>query len=265
MGYIFLALPSNLKDHAQRVADRRLLSAFMDQRMVEPRILRPTELGLFEYLQAVMEVNIFQEGAEERLQEIGKRDRNSACTLIRFPTLLGYVLREDQFWRFLGFLNNEREKLKLDSSLKVILCHPKMPFWSLMDQFTAYDGEDLYYDASEGSVVMFTKDEVSMIRSAASIAEREKVPTAQLNDLSRFARNHNLDELLLLVDIRAREDKIGRLFPDSLRKALMKLSYQGDTARDAVKRARFIDYIAKLARPPEEKKGRGGKKWGLRS
>lgn len=255
IGYIFLALPSNLRDHTQKVAERELISALMDQRMVEPRILRPTGLGLFEYLQGVMDVTVFQEGVEERLKEIRKRDGSSAYTLIRFPTLVGYVLREDQFWRFLGFLNNEREKLKLDTSLKVILCHPKMPFWSLMDRFTTYDGRDLYYDASEGSVVMFMKDEVARIRSVATAVEQERQSSKQLVDLSKFASEHNLDELLLEIDVRERNNRIRRRVAIALKDALSSLASTGKVAKDQMKRAKFIDYVVKLGRP-QKRKGR---------
>jgi len=254
IGYIFLAFPSDLRAHAQEVAEQKLLSRFMDQRMVEPRILRPTELGLFEYLQAVTDINVFQDRMEEQLEKIRRRDGSSAYALIRFPKLSGYVLREDQFWRFLGFLNNERDKLKLDTSLKVILCHHKMPFWSLMDRFTTYDGEDLYYDASGGSIVMFNKDEIARIRSVASIAEQERQSSKQLIDLSKIASDHNLDELLLEIDVRERNNRIKPRVSSALKEALLRLAPTGHAGKDQAKRAKFLDYVVKLARPPKRAK-----------
>ena len=229
--------------------------------MVSPRILGPTEVGLFEYLQAVRDIGAFQESLAEQIEAMKKGDNQEAArVLVELTTLSAYVLREDLFWPFLDFVNQQRKKLQLDSAVRTVLCHPKQPFWSLMDRFTTYEKGDLYYDVSEGSIVMFTDAEISKIRDIASIAEREWRSGAQLNALTRFARNHTLEELLLEIDVRARHNKLTFRLPEPLREGLQGLSYEpdDDATKRRMKRAKFIDYIAKMSKPmkPKGKKGR---------
>lgn len=253
VGYVFVTLQEPLYEQATDVAEQ-LLSQFADQRMVEHGILRPTRGGLFEYLQAIKDIQAFQNRINEVIADFRKQKPQSAYALLSFPTLMVYLMREEHYWPFLGFLNREREKLRLPSSLRGIICHAKTPFWSLMDQFTTYDGEDYYYDAAEGSIVMFTKEEVAEIRKLANIAQREWRSSAQLIALSRFALNRNLDELLLEIDVRAGHRKLSRSLPEPLKEALSKMP--GDDPKDQTKRAKFIDYVAKLARAQRESKRR---------
>jgi hypothetical protein len=249
VGFIFLTVKEPLYEHAQEVATN-LLGEFMSQRMVEPRILRPTRGGLFEYLQAIQAMGAFQDRVQEVMAGFQREKLAAAYTLLRLPTKMVYLVHEDFYWRLLSFLNAERTKLRLSTSLRAVLCHPKMPFWSLMDRFITYEPGDLYYDTSEGSIVMFTKEEVKQIREIASLAEQQWRSAAQLNALSRFARNHTLDELLLEIDVRARHNKLARRLPKPLKKALETLEYHpDDEAKNRLKRAKFIDYIAKLAKP----------------
>jgi len=260
VGYLFVALREPLRDEAVRVAEERLFPAFMKQRMVSPRILGPTEVGLFEYLQAVRDIGALQGSLAEQIEAMRKGDdREAARVLVELTTLSAYVLREDRFWPFLDFVNQQRKKLQLDSAVRTVLCHPKQPFWSLMDRFTTYEKGDLYYDVSEGSIVMFTDAEVSKIRDIAGIAEREWRSGAQLSALSRFARSHTLEELLLEIDVRARHNKLASRLPRPLREGLQGLSYEpdDDATKRRMKRAKFIDYIAKMSkRMPRGKKGR---------
>jgi len=246
VGFIFLTLKEPLYEQARAVA-ASLLSEFMDQRMVEPRILEPTRDGLFEYLQAIIAIGEFQAQVEQRLG--GSR----AYTLLRLPTKMVYLVHEDFYWRFLGFLNEERKRLRFPTTLRAVLCGPKTPFWSLMDGFLVYDPDqgDLYYDEAEGSIVMFIPQEIQAIRDLAGIAEREWRSSAQLIALSRFALTHNLAELLLEVDVRARQDKLPGRLVKPLSKALEGLETPDDENKARTKRAKLIDYIAKMARPPQ--------------
>ena len=102
---------------------------------------------------------------------------------------------------------------------------------------------------------MFTKEEVAEIRSIATIAKSEWRSSAQLMALSRFALNRNLDELLLEIDVRAGQGKLTNRLVDTLKKSLSKIS--GEDAKEQAKRAKFIDYVTKLARAQSEsRKGR---------
>jgi hypothetical protein len=95
---------------------------------------------------------------------------------------------------------------------------------------------------------MFTKEEVEKIQELARIARQYKRGVTQLNTLSRFARNSGLHELLLEIKVRAKDRKLARGLPEPLKEALENLSSEGDETKDRVKRAKFIDYIAKLAK-----------------
>jgi len=251
VGFIFLTVKEPLYEQAQEVA-ADLLGEFMNQRLVEPRMLRPTKGGLFEYLQAIIAMGEFQAQVEEAIEA------PYAYTLLSLPTKMVYLVHEDFYWRFLGFLNEERKKLRLSNSMRAVLCGPKTPFWSLMDGFLTYDedGQDLYYDEAEGSIVMFTSDEVQSIRNLTGIAEQDWRSSSQLIALSRFALTHNLAELLLETDVRARQDKLPWRLTDPLKKALKDLEVPDDERKAQTKRAKFIDYIAKMARPQR----RGGKR-----
>jgi len=256
LAYLFVTLPS-LKEHAEVMAKQRLLPQMKAdrvrqgesegrpwaQRLAAVTDLLPTELGIFEYLQAVMEMDEFR--------RVLDRFDAKVYALARFPDLLIYVMHEDRFWPFLDFVNQERGQLKLGTALRTIVCHPKTPFWSLMDRFTTYEPGDLYYDTSEGSIVMFTKEEVQQIRSIAKKAEQNWRSASQLNALVHFARTRSLDELLLEIDVRARHNKLARHLPRPLKEGLQALKY-GDMDNEnkrCLKRAKFIDYIAKLAKP----------------
>jgi len=246
VGFIFLMVKEPLREQAQEVA-ADLLGEFMDQRMVEPHILEPTRTGLLEYLQAIIAIGEFQSQIEEVIEE------PYAYTLLRLPTKMVYLVHEDHYWRFLGFLNAERKRLRLSTNLRAVLCGPKTPFWSLMDGFLTYDGRDLYYDEAEGSIVMFTAQEVQNIRDLAGIAERFGWSSAQLIMLSRFALSHNLDELLLEIDVRDRQDKLPEQLVEPLKKALKRLQVPEEKSKAQTKRAKFIDYIVKMSQKPRRR------------
>lgn len=264
IGYVFLSTPDDLPDHAYDVAESKLISAFMDSRRVKDRLLRPTEGGIFEYLQAVMDVQTFQERIEEELTSMQKGEdgrKDSIRTLLRFPNLMIYILREDQYWPFLGFLNRERESLRLETSLRAILCHPKTPFWSLIENLSEHRAEDVYYDASEGSVVMFSAEEITAIRNLASVATEQDVANKQIMDLSKFAARYGIAELGLEIEARAKarardEGRIPERFADALQKSLDQPGLQGDDFKAREKRAIFIKYIGKLMGRGEQRDDR---------
>jgi hypothetical protein len=97
---------------------------------------------------------------------------------------------------------------------------------------------------------MFTKEEVSEIRSVANIAQKEGVPSAQLMALSQFALNHILEELLLEIDVRAKQRKLGKMFPEALKKSMAKMT--GEQPKERTKRAKFIDYVKKMISDGQE-------------
>lgn len=244
VAYVFLLLEEPLNKKTNIVA-KKILSRLEAQRMIEPGgILRPSKGELFEYLQALMDIGTFQNTIERTIKKLQKK-KPQAHTLIKFPTLMIYLMAEEHYWGFLAFLNEERDKLQLTSRLRAIVCPPKVPFWSLMDQFTMYDGKDYYYDVTGGNTVMFSKDEITEIRKLARIAERGKNMAAQLNALSKFALNHNIDELLLELDVRSRKGKLPGGLSAALKHALGNMD--GEGPKEQTKRSKFIDYVVKLA------------------
>jgi len=253
VAYVFLTLKEPLYQQATEIAEK-LLTKFANNKLFNHGILRPTKGGLFEYLQAVNDVQAFQDKVEEVIADFRKKKPQSAYTLLKFPTLMVYLMGEEHYWTFLGFLNGEREKLRLPNSLRGIVCHAKTPFWSLMDRFTSYDVEDYYYDVTERSVIMFNKEEVDEIRKLASIAQHDWRSSNQLVALSKFALNRGLEELLLEIDVRSGQGKLPRSLPKLLIEALGKI--HGDNPRDQTKRAKFIDYVAKLARAQHDSEKR---------
>lgn len=253
VAYVIIALREPLYEQSIEVG-RQLLSKFAGHRMVDSGLLRPSAGGLFEYLQSVRDIQSMQQDIDQVIERL-RGKTHAAYSLIKFPTIAVYLMQENKYWDFLGFLDTVRDKLRLPHCVRGIVCSAKTPFWSLMDGFTSYSEQDYYYDASGRSIVMFTKEEVAEIRSIATIAKSEWRSSAQLMALSRFALNRNLDELLLEIDVRAGQGKLTNRLVDVLKKSLSKIS--GEDAKEQAKRAKFIDYVTKLARAQgESRKGR---------
>ena len=251
IAFIFLTFPEDIKTHAREVAEK-IVREFEYRNVINPETIKLNKKGLFEFLQAVTDIKLFQDKIKKTMELLTK-EKDAVHQLFSFPTCAAYLLREDIYWRFLNFLLVERKKmLALDTSLRVILCGPKFPFWNLMDKFTEYTPEDIYYDASwGGGITVFTADDINSIRSLA--AKAGDVTNAQLSALIQAALKTNFEELLLEIEARGMERKLGHpkkesgiQFAGELRDALDRLGAKGDTLEDQGKRAVFIKYIKKL-------------------
>lgn len=92
---------------------------------------------------------------------------------------------------------------------------------------------------------MFTNTDVNTIRTLGTVARSERVPTTQLNNLVRTAMRTTLAELLLEIDVKAQESKIGQRFPGQLKNGLDALK-AGDGFEGRERRAIFVKYVTKL-------------------
>ena len=259
LGYVFLNVRSPLREHAQDVAGH-LLDEMKAQagnrwkiarkRTKEDRdeiwsYIRPTSTGLFEYLQAVMEMEKFQEDVMDGQEGVFR--------LLEFPEQMIWVTREDRYWDFLDHVNSLRRKVHLETSLSGVLCHPRTPFWSLMDRLARFSKQEgiyqqgIYYDLSGGEIMIFIDDEVQAIRNLARAAVTQKEYKTQLNALVRLARKASLEELILEIDTRANQGKLRGKFPSELGTKLRALVLSGDVQKDRDKRALFIKNVVRLA------------------
>lgn len=244
LGWIFLSFGTPLLDIAWEQADI-INSKFAARHLLPSDSLHPSETGLDEYVQALAAIQAFQAECERKILALG----NGAYTLARFTHLAIYLLCEEKYWGFLDFLNQERERLRIPTSLRAFLCGPKHPVWSLMERGAQYDStqRDLYYHIAQGSVTMFTNSDVNTIRTLGTVARSERVPRAQLSALVQTALQTSQAELFLEIDARAqdRPPKIGQRFPGQLKNGLDALK-GGDDFQGREKRAIFIKYISKL-------------------
>jgi hypothetical protein len=251
IGFVFLSLPPDLRQHAGQVAEERLISDFVNRKVLEPGDIVPGPARFFEYLTAVDDLQHLHAALKQQVQELARKTRR-AKMLFASSTLQSYVLHWDLCWPFLGWLNVQRDRLCLDSCLTVVFCRPKMPFWSLMDRFVRFRGarQDLYFDAAGGSIVMFTAKEVNTIRHLANEARKAWVGNTELESLVAMALNTEVHELHLEIEARGSERKLGSRagFPGKLRKALDELVYESDDGpqQRRQKRAVFIKYVKKL-------------------
>jgi len=200
LGYLFLNVRSPLREHAQDAAGHLLdgMKAETGSRWTISRkrtkedrdeiwsYIRPTSTGLFEYLQAAMEMEKFQEDVMDGQEGVFR--------LLEFPEQMIWVTREDRYWDFLDHVNSLRRKVHLETSLSGVLCHPRTPFWSLMDRLARFSKQEgiyqqgIYYDLSGGEIMIFIDDEVQAIRNLARAAVTQKEYKTQLNALVRLAR-----------------------------------------------------------------------------
>ncbi len=259
VGYVFVSLPDDLIVHAKSIARNKLLSRFIDEFSLYRYAIDPTETGLFEYLQALLELEKFQNDVSNKIDNMKAVDmkadpKNLPCEILfELPNSMCYIFREHnddtQLWDFLPYLNIKRFDLQLDTSAKIFICNYKTPFWSLIDfeSFGQLKG-DMFCNLAGGNITMFAQEEVRKIRELAESAKKYRVYPTQLERLSSVAMETNIDELLLEINVSA--DKL-RGFEKSLIEGIKSLKEEGYDYQNKEKRSVFIKYIAKLARQRE--------------
>ncbi len=238
IAFVFITTPALLK-HAREVAAERLIPDMEQARPKEGRsALCPTEHGLFEFLQAVMDIEDFQKHLT--LENVNPVAVN--------PDLMVYVMGERVFWDFIPFVGEIAEKLRVSHTISGVLCHHKQPFWSIMDKLTTFAKaeeeyrEGLYYDLSGGEIMTFTNEEVKAVRDLSKSGPSR----SQLNILVQLARKGSLEELLLEIDIRTKDRKLTGHFAEAIKKAISRLSTFSDEQMNQNKRALFLKNIARL-------------------
>jgi len=247
LAYVFITLPS-LRKHASQAACALLRQMKADrvaagsgkkwqQRLAQAPDLGPTDLGLFEYLQAVLAVDNLRRDIEAF---------PDAYRLARFPELLIYVTREDRFLDFVDHLTKTLTDLRLEVGVQAMLTDLKTPIWSLMDRFAKHAGPVwALYETAGGEVVMFSDAEVKAIRELARFP-RDSVTRAQLQALILAARRGSLEELKMEIEGRQKRRKIKEDFATALKNNLSGLGRTGSDIRDREKRALFIKNVANL-------------------
>lgn len=255
-GFVFLNLPDDLLDEAKHQAAVLLDQLKQDTARFTPKpdvsperqaevlaCIKPTPTGIFEYLQAVMEIEKFQRDVLASAPNV--------FPLIQFPTLMIWVTSESHYWDFVLAVNAKLEQLHLSASLAGLLCHPRTPFWSLMDRLTKFAKQEgvyqrgEFYDLSGGEVMIFSDDEVKAIRDLARAAYNDQAFKTQLNALVQLARTASLRELEMEIDERDNLRKLRSDFCKDLKLALNRIS--GDDQKTRDKRALFIKNIVRLA------------------
>lgn len=243
LGWVFLAFQAPLLDVAVEQA-QVINDNVAAQMLIPPGYLTPSATGFDEYFQALTHIQEFHAKCDKQIQTLGQ----GAQRLAHFTHLAIYLLCEDNYWKFLAFLNQERKQLCIPTSLRAFLCHARYPVWSLMERGAEFDPNrhDLYYHIAQGSVAMFTSSDVNTIRSLATLASAENVTSAQLSSLITVALRATAPELFLEIDVRAREGKLGRGgFAGKLKDGLSALQAD-DSFGGREKRAIFIKYVKKL-------------------
>jgi len=241
VGYVFITLPDDLLSEVKS-ASEKLLRRFENKTHLPTSCIHTSEIGLLEYLQALMELREFQSEISKELSEINKTYK----PLFELPTFSGYVLREDLLWRFLGYIKEETFNLTLSTSTKSVVCGCKEPFWSLVEELSKYSEGDFFYDIYGGGETMFSDSEVQKIRELAAEAVKFRVFPTQLNRLAEVALNTSKEELLLEIDTSA--DRL-RGFEDKLKEGISELTKdkRKSNLENREKRSVFIKYIAKLS------------------
>ncbi len=243
LGWVFLAFQAPLLDAAVEQA-QAINDEVAAQTMIPPGYLTPSATGFDEYFQALTHMQEFQAKCDRQIQTLGQGARR----LAHFTHLAIYLLCEDNYWKFLAFLNQERKQLRIPTSLRAFLCNAHYPVWSLMERGAEFDPQkrDLYYHIAQGSVAMFTSTDVNTIRSLATLASAQNVNSTQLSSLVNVALRTTAPELFLEIDVKAREGKLGRGgFAGKLKEGLAALQADDDFG-GREKRAIFIKYIRKL-------------------
>jgi len=244
IAYLFLNIP-NLIDHAEEIAEKELIDRF-EKELGLDRVIYPTQHGFIEYLQALKEINKFQDSISDTTDKMKKKyGKNSIEILFKTSEKLCIVLSEYLLWKFLNYLNIERSDLKLNSSLQIFITQKKTPFWSLINLASTYSPNNTLYNITRGEIIMFSAKEIGEIRKLASDALKRHIYPHQFNRLSKFALRTTKDELLLEIDKSA--DKL-RGFEGELKKGLEDLSEEKIPYQDAEKRSIFLKYIGDLVK-----------------
>lgn len=247
IAYIFVTLPKDLRTHAAQVAETKLIPDFWLEHHLPPAYQIPaTEQHVYEYLQALLAIRQFdvalKEGVEVIRQEHGQ---NAAALLFQNPSSKALVVHEDYFWELIDFVHGQKQKLRLECSVRAVICPPKTPFWSLVELATQYRVGDILWDVSREVIHMFSDTEIASIRNLASLCKKLRILRNQLNALSAVALQTSLEELILEID--NRKDRLGELRVQ-LTKDLRALAPEGSDLQDREKRAVFFKYIAGLTR-----------------
>ena len=247
IAYVFVTLPPDLRTHAAEIAGKRLIPDFWSDHHLPPNYQLPaTEQHVYEYLQALLALQQFDAALWEGVQVIRlESGPNAAHILFENPSSKAIVVHEDYFWELLEFIHHQKQKLKLECSVRAVISPPKAPFWSLVELATKHQARDTLWDISKGAIHMFSDAEIISIRQLAREAQRYRIWRNQLNALSSIALQTSLEELILEIDNRT--DRLKEL-RDPLKKALRALMSEGSPLKDQEKRAVFFKYVAGLTR-----------------
>lgn len=137
LGFVFLSVQTPLRESAVKTGLELIADLARDRKVEPPDLIKSTPTGLFEYLQVVMEIAKFQEDAT--------RGQSWIHPLVEFPELMIWVMREEAYWEFLAHIGALCQELRLETALSGILCHPRTPFWSLMDRLTTFTKQEGVY------------------------------------------------------------------------------------------------------------------------
>jgi hypothetical protein len=261
LAYVFLTAPA-LRGHAMEVgrvllregrlarAEVAWLGEASRKKLAAAPDLGPTELGLFEYLQAVLAMDDLRGDLEAGPAAIGVH------RLAAMPELFIYVMPEARFLAFLEQLDTCLARMRLSVGWRALLCHSHTPIWSLMDRFASHvDASRWLVDISGGEMITFTDKEVAAIRRLAG-ADQRSVTRAQLQALIAYARQGaSLEMMKLEIQRRVNKRKIDTRFASSLSEELAQLASSlpptpSNAARQErcmqEKRALFIKNVADL-------------------
>ena len=247
VAYVFVTLPPGLRRHAADVAQTSLIPNFWSQNQLPAALRLPaTEQHVYEYLQAVLAIRDFDAALEEGVKVIrAEKGQNAAHVVFQNPSSKAIVVHEDYFWELLDFIHYQKQKLRLECSVRAVICPPKTPFWSLVELATQHQPADILWDVSKGAIHMFSNSEIASIRQLARDAQKYHIWRAQLNALSAVALQTSLEELVLEIDNRSDRLKEMR---DPIKNAVRALGSEGSPLKDQEKRAVFFKYIAGLTR-----------------
>jgi hypothetical protein len=245
VAYIFLNHPALIR-HAREVARDVLINRFVRETRIPHGSINPTQYGFFEYLQALLELEEFQQKIWDETEKMNKGAKESVTIpLFRTGENLCIAVREDYLWEFLDYLNIQRSDLQLASSATIFIAQKKTPFWSLMNAAGTYKNQDTLYNVTRGETIMFSAEEINKIREMAAEAMRRHVSPHQFNYLSKFALRTTSAELGLELDRRA--DRL-RGLNEELKRNIENLQFEGIDLKDKEKRSVFLKYIGDLVK-----------------
>src|SRR5262249_8619381 len=135
VAYVFVTLPECLFAHAAQVAETKLIPDFWSEHSLPPAYQLPaTEQHIYEYLQALLPIRQFDTALNEGVEVIRQeRGHNAAHVLYENPSSKAIVAHEDHFWELIDFVHAQKQKLRLECSVRAVICPPKIPFWSLVE------------------------------------------------------------------------------------------------------------------------------------